>query len=94
MDRKTCEVAEGILTPCPVLETAIDGNYTSRRKGVTLIELVNMETSAVTRSGVVLRSGNLGKNGVLLNYCPFCGTPIGDHFKPGEAEALPVPEQV
>lgn len=84
MDQTKCEISDGILAPCTALSDAMSDTYISGRKGVTLLEVWNMETMEITRTGAVLRSGNLGKNGVLMNYCPFCGASIGDHFKAKE----------
>jgi hypothetical protein len=80
--RIKCVVTDDILHPCVALDRAIDGDYMSKRKGVTLMELHDFATDGfkIKRSGVVLRSGDLGKNGVLMNFCPFCGAPIAEQF--------------
>lgn len=75
-----CTVTDGIITPCTGFDSviSIDG---SRGKGVTLLHIRNLATLEVTRTFAVLRSGTIRKNGIIMNYCPFCGEAIAEHMK-------------
>lgn len=75
-----CFVENGILNPCPTLEKAFE-ETNSNKKGVSLFVLTNIDTGTVSRTTATLRSGDLPRNGVIINYCPFCGESIADHMK-------------
>ena len=81
--QEKCAIENGILHPCSELDKAIADEYPSQQKGVILMNIRNLTPGSgfkVTRSAAVLRSGDLDKNGVIMNYCPFCGVSIADHF--------------
>lgn len=77
-----CAVVDGILAPCPTLVRALQGF--GRAKGVSHLEVYNSEKRRTILTGAVLKSGDLPSTGVIMNFCPFCGQPIGDHFHPQE----------
>lgn len=86
-----CSVNDGIVGMCPGLDRAVEDEANSRRKGLTLLVLRDLTPGGglkVTRTGIVLRSGDLPKTGVILNYCPFCGASIGHQFQPSEEARL------
>jgi hypothetical protein len=86
-ERRTKCVVEGeLLAPCWVLDQAADAVYSgsrTARKGVTMLQLTSFKGGmfAICKSGAVLSSGSLSKKGVLMNFCPFCGASIAEHFK-------------
>jgi hypothetical protein len=59
----------------------------NRKRGIAFLQLRNTETLEPTRSCAVIRSGNKHKNGVIANYCPFCGESIAEHMKAQEVTA-------
>jgi hypothetical protein len=77
-----CRVEDGLLTPCWVLDELIDDD---RKRGIVFRQFRNLETLKPTRSCAVIRSGDKHKNGVIANYCPFCGESIADHMKAVDA---------
>lgn len=76
--RRKCRVLKSDqLRPCASLERVID--YKLR-----FHQLINLTTGADSGSFVALYLGAHKKRGVLLNFCPFCGTDIGSHIKKHE----------
>lgn len=75
------------LEPCPSLNTALADEANDRRPGMSLFVLTNINTGEVTRSGVVIRSGVHRKQGVIANFCPFCGEDIGEQFEGENTDA-------
>lgn len=75
-----CAVTDGVLAPCTGFDSVI-ADYGTRGNGVTILPIRNLTTLKVTRTCAVLRSGNTHKNGIIMNYCPFCGTSIAEHMK-------------
>lgn len=73
---KKCSVADGILEPCVSLNRAMDYGT---KKGITLLEVYDFKEQKTSRTMAVLRSGDFVKNGIVINYCPFCGNSIADH---------------
>jgi len=76
-ERKKCYVQDDIIMPCKLLDKALEGVSLSKRAGLSLLVLSNGETG---KTGILLRSGDYHREGVIINYCPFCGTPIADQF--------------
>lgn len=87
-----CIIEDNILSPCPGLDRALEDNANSRRKGISLLVLRDIENGEffATRAFAVLRSGSLGANGCVVNYCPFCGVSIAHHIE-AKAEGQEVP---
>lgn len=77
MKRKKCRVSRGLLLPCETLGMGLENG---QGRGVRLHHLVSMRTGETTRTFVTLRSGDLSRNGAVLNFCPFCGCSIGHHI--------------
>lgn len=78
---KSCVVENGILKVCKVLDRVLHPEPNAQCKGAYLLELRNIETDEVTRTGAVIRSGEYSKTGLLMNFCPFCGHDISAHFR-------------
>jgi hypothetical protein len=78
---KNCTVREGaFVEPCDALSSIIDSF--SRAKGVFIQNLTNRQTNKPSRSYVGIKSTN-HKNGILFNFCPFCGVEIDAPFSGG-----------
>jgi hypothetical protein len=44
--------------------------------------MVSMKTGDFTRDLVVLKSGDHGKKGIVMNNCPFCAKPLLKEARP------------
>ncbi len=56
---------------CPGLFQALE---VDGRKGIRILTVYHMPTGKPTRKFATLYSGDYVKSGVVLNFCPFCGT--------------------
>jgi hypothetical protein len=77
-----CKVRDNrFVDPCETLSQTIDNNIPgfSKATGVFIQHLTNMKTFKPSRTYVGLKSKNF-KNGLLFNFCPFCGEDISDPF--------------
>ena len=85
-ERKKCKTGDiGITEFCPGVLRFLNPPAT-KMKGLSVMELVNMESHDLEVSGrlMMLRSGtdkNLLKRGIVVNFCPFCGTNVIDDFR-------------
>ena len=81
-----CHADGKTLVPCKFLRGAMDGPMQagSRAKGLFMLYLWNIDTKAhetgPTRTCAALKTGEHQKNGICLNFCPFCGEDIHSHF--------------
>ena len=75
---KKCTSENKMLKPCSTLSKAMEGLANSRAKGISLIVLSVHGTPS--RSAAVLRSGDFKKDGIIINFCPFCGENVSKHF--------------
>jgi hypothetical protein len=66
--------AKGVVQECWAITKA--ANTSHARRGLDMSQFVNLE-GRVTRTLAVLYNGDFKKNGVVLNYCPFCGVKYG-----------------
>jgi hypothetical protein len=83
--RWPCALSDGHVTPCWALGEALqERGRGTRSQGLEFQTLVNMETMAHSRDLVVLKSGQHGKKGLALNFCPFCR----EELLKGETERL------
>ena len=82
----TCMMAGARLVLCADLAAVTQpfGARGTRAQGVTIVQLVNMQTHQPTREVAVLKSGEHGKTGIRMVFCPFCGEQI---FEPRVKEA-------
>lgn len=68
-----CSIKNGKVTPCAGLSSVLQyGGRGTRYQGVEMQSFVNMKTMKFTRNLVILKSGEHGKRGVVMNFCPFC----------------------
>lgn len=82
--RHPCEVEGMFVSPCTTLDRAITHTTQTKAAGVRLITYTDMRTMEATRSMVVLATGDLRPDGVVMNHCPFCGVDISHHVRPAE----------
>ncbi len=76
--RNKCEVKNNRVLLC---STLMKSTNLSGRSGIYVQTLSNIETGQPTRSYVIAKSGIFKTNGIVLNYCPFCGEKIGEHMQ-------------
>ena len=80
-----CSLVEDgkVVQPCHFLAAGVESSFArgSRRQGLQLITLVNIRTREKARTFVAVRSGEYGKSGVAINFCPFCGEDINTFDK-------------
>ena len=60
------------LTPCAGLASLLTSKH--RGLGIDVQRRFNVRTFKPTRELWLIRSGAHAKNGLVLNYCPCCGT--------------------
>lgn len=65
-----CKLTKRSLSLCSVLERSL-----SDGKEITTKFIMNLKGKLI-RTIVVAKSGEFRKTGIVLNYCPFCGTQI------------------
>ena len=71
---RKCQVRDGqFVVPCWALARAMRSN---RGGGFEKRDMVNVKTGQPTRSFVIVHSGEWLKTGIVVNYCPFCGSKI------------------
>ena len=83
-----CRVRDGLFVePCDGLEGIIDNNMPgfSKAKGVFIQHLTNRVTLKPARTYVGIKSKQ-HSNGILFNFCPFCGVDISAPFMADQQE--------
>jgi len=79
-EARKCEVVAGPpyrLNPCSFLADLIG----EKGQGIRRQQLVNIRTMEPTRESWSIRSGIHAKNGILLNFCPMCGSDLQGLFR-------------
>lgn len=73
--RWPCTVDAGEVKQCWALDEVLQrpGGRGTRAQGVEVQSLVNMDTFKFSRNLIVMKSGQHGKKGLVMNLCPFCG---------------------
>lgn len=82
MSYTKCTVEDGKIITCEALDKGLEENYL-RAKGLSELVYRNIEDGAITRTAIILRSGEYKgaiKNCIILNYCPFCGEKISSQW--------------
>lgn len=85
--RDKCEVRDGrFVEPCDTLSRATDVFQPafSKGKGVFRIELTDRVKRAHSRTYFGIRTKEFSPGGILLNFCPFCGSAIDAPFSAPE----------
>ena len=76
-----CKLDKGrFLKPCQGLKETANAQPATQAKGVRLVTLSTFGTWKKVRTIAMLHSGEYAKDGVLMNFCPFCGVEIGDAY--------------
>ena len=73
-----CKIEDRILSPCYALHSLLVAP--SVKRGLYFQPFINLEDGEVTSTCVIAKS-ELHKNGVVVNFCPFCGLNISEHMK-------------
>ncbi len=63
---------------CPAMGRVVESQPRSNAKGLFMATIVSMTTGESKGTRVILKQGEHLKNGVVLNYCPFCGNALRD----------------
>ena len=67
---------------CGALSDSVEGGrQTKKSKGIYTGSIVNFKTHERLGIQVKLKSGDFIEDGILLNFCPFCGNPVRDMSK-------------
>lgn len=70
-----CVVVNGVITPCIALRQSTEaGVPQSTQRGIWLWQINQTNVYGA-------KSGHLARQGVLFNYCPFCGVKINKDFE-------------
>lgn len=77
-----CKLKKGKITACAGLSGVVDNHGRGTKlQGVKMQTLVDLKTFKFSRNIAILKSGKHGKNGIVMNFCPFCGKEI---YREGE----------
>ena len=86
-----CRIEDRFLRPCTTLDECVDMYMSSERgKGFALLSLSNMTIGKIVANRPIIKLGPYRKNGIIMNYCPFCGEqtfPDRDKYVSDVAEA-------
>jgi len=73
MAYKKCSIKEGRIEPCIALGEVLQSpGRGTRQQGLEMQSYLNMDSFKFSRNLVILKSGKHGKNGLVLDYCPWC----------------------
>lgn len=84
-----CHAEDGLLQPCSALEKAIEDHAPSTHKGLIMFTPVDLNTFKPSKSVVYVRSGDFTSYGIVLRYCPFCGSDIYSYYEAEEPATHP-----
>lgn len=78
-----CLIEGRFVRPCSSLLRALDSKTSGlgRSKGLFHDFVISLETGENTMSFVKMKLGEFAHKGVIVNFCPFCGINISNHFK-------------
>src|SRR5690625_2543662 len=68
---KGCKVDNGIIDLCKGLDKVLHPEANRKGRGAYLLALMNLKTGETTKTGDIIQSGEYGKHGDLMNFCPF-----------------------
>jgi hypothetical protein len=70
-----CSIEAGRVKQCWALDEVLQmpGGRGTRHQGVEIQTMLNMDSFEFSRNLIVLKSGQHGKKGLVMNLCPFCG---------------------
>lgn len=74
--RDECRLEGQLLVPCTPLDRATEyqGHY---RKGLSIMPITNRQLERI-KDYVIVKGGDYKKDGIVCNYCPFCGKSVYD----------------
>ena len=73
-EKTVCTVEkEKFVSPCDTLKKAIEHNS---KKGIFYWKFTNTDTGKISMLLFGTRSGYYKDEGIIFNYCPFCGVNI------------------
>lgn len=75
------------IAPCRGLTEVIGRSHNDAGGGVRIAQLVKLTTFEASRQIVILHSGRHNKKGIVMNFCPFCGTDLTPLLADGEEAA-------
>jgi hypothetical protein len=92
-----CTIDAGRVKQCWALDEVLQlpGGRGTRSQGVEAQTMVNMDSFEFSRNLIVLKSGEHGKKGLVMNLCPFCGGELVEGVKAKLAEkaaSKPLPQ--
>lgn len=70
-----CEMKDGLLTPCVTLAKAASDYQGHYKKGLSVMPITQFRGGEFkhVKDYVIVKNGEFAKNGIVCNYCPFCG---------------------
>lgn len=71
-------------TICNALRDAVDFHPTKRSRGIYSANITNIETMESVGTRITVHSGDFIGNGIVANYCPFCGGALRDMSNDGD----------
>jgi hypothetical protein len=73
-----CSMREKVFPePCSGLLQILESIHPrSTGKGITKLAYTDLETLKPSRTFIIAKLGEHKKNGLILNFCPFCGERI------------------
>ena len=82
IEPKKCVAKKGgyLESACEAMQNAVQHHPTKKSKGLFSSSILNFVTGESPGTMVTLHSGDFVGDGVLLNYCPFCGSRMHDRF--------------
>lgn len=86
-EKKVCVANKGgfLESACEAMQNSVMHHPSKKSKGLFARSVLNFVTGEKPGTMVTLHSGDFVGDGVLLNYCPFCGNKMHDRFH-GEAK--------
>ena len=78
----TCRIQKNkILSPCiPIKRASESDDVSGVDKGIGMVNSFDEDDGFYTRA-VILKSGDWSdSDGIVINYCPFCGADISSHL--------------
>jgi len=73
MNNSMCKITKAAVTTCEGMSRTLQAGHGG---GVTEELLFNARFTKAIGRIFILRSGEFKKNGIVLNFCPFCGQRI------------------
>lgn len=72
----TCRLEGDLLSFCKSLGRLFDYGKHHTSNGIHHITIKDFETGEIVRDLVTVNAPAYKPNGVVLNFCPFCGEPL------------------